>query len=271
MNDEKTILDNNNIDNERTQIFNQNVSNAAMPPIPGSIKSKNNKDRNIGIAAGVAGVAAAGATATAAYALNNTDTDIEPMIEDEDIIPEPQENVQPVAEVHQEVQEQHHHEVTPESNMTENATGMQTVAVHQSYPTNETENEIEILGVVHDEDSNSNIAALNVSGQDVFFIDVDNDLNFDYMAVDADNSGDFSDDEIVDITDQGISVASLGGFSNSDNDPGPNYAENSVPQEPQHYAYEADPILENNFDNGLGSNDLTDVSSDFEAEVGDLI
>lgn len=88
------------------------------------------------------------------------------------------------------------------------------------------EPEIEILGVVHDDETNANIGGMTIDGQDVILIDVDNDLNFDYMAADANGNGQIDQNELVDIQGQNLTVNDLGGFSNPT---GELYASNNAP------------------------------------------
>ena len=88
------------------------------------------------------------------------------------------------------------------------------------------EPEIEILGVVHDDETNANIGGMTIDGQDVILIDVDNDLNFDYMAADANGDGQIDQNELVDIQGQNLTVNDLGGFSNPTGDL---YASNDAP------------------------------------------
>lgn len=76
------------------------------------------------------------------------------------------------------------------------------------------EPEIEILGVVHDDETGTNIGGMTVDGQDVILIDVDNDLAFDYMATDVNGDGQLEQGEFVDIQGQNLTVNDLGGFSN---------------------------------------------------------
>lgn len=97
------------------------------------------------------------------------------------------------------------------------------------------EPEIEILGVVHDAESNVNVAGMNIDGQEVILIDVDNDMTFDYMASDANGNGQIDTDELVDIEAQNLTVADLGGFNNPTGDL---YAENNGPD------YSADGVYE---------------------------
>lgn len=88
-----------------------------------------------------------------------------------------------------------------------NAGSASTVEVVSAEP------EIEVLGVVHDMSTGSNIGGMSVDGQDVFLIDVDGDLEFDLMASDLNQNNVVDEGEVVDIHGQGISVNDLGGIS----------------------------------------------------------
>lgn len=76
------------------------------------------------------------------------------------------------------------------------------------------EPEVEILGVVHDEESGANIGGLVVDGQEVVLVDVDGDETFDVMGTDVNGDQQLSQDEFVDISGQNITVNDLGGISN---------------------------------------------------------
>lgn len=78
--------------------------------------------------------------------------------------------------------------------------------------------EVEILGVVHNPDTEVNFGAMVADGQGVIFIDVDNDLEFDYMASDLNHSGQLDRGEVVDIQGVGVTVDHLGGFVNPTDD-----------------------------------------------------
>ena len=67
--------------------------------------------------------------------------------------------------------------------------------------------DVEVLGVVHDEASGANIGTMTVDGQDVYLIDVDGGDDFDYMAVDLNQDGEITEDELVDISNEQISVS----------------------------------------------------------------
>jgi len=70
---------------------------------------------------------------------------------------------------------------------------VQTVQVKQPVevtvnedPTNEVP-EIEVLGVVHDDETGYNVGAVNIDGTDAVVIDVDGDMQFDILAIDLNN------------------------------------------------------------------------------------
>jgi len=83
--------------------------------------------------------------------------------------------------------------------------------------------EVEVLGVVHDSESGANIGGLVVDGQEVVLIDVDGDTTFDVMGTDLNGDQQLSQNELVDISGQNITVNDLGGISNPD---GSMYASN---------------------------------------------
>lgn len=73
------------------------------------------------------------------------------------------------------------------------------------------DNDIQILGVTQDHSTGYNVGHLNVDGEDVFVIDVDGDMVFDALAADVNHDGDIMPDEIIDISQDSISLDSLGG------------------------------------------------------------
>lgn len=109
---------------------------------------------------------------------------------------------------------------------------VESVIEHADYPTHEStdepeieltsgdlsaemvEPEIEVIGVVHENDFDTNVGVVAVNGQPVILLDVDNDLSFDYMASDFNGNGRLDEDECVDIQSENITVNDLGGFSN---------------------------------------------------------
>lgn len=85
--------------------------------------------------------------------------------------------------------------------------------IHNEVEVIEAEPEIEVLGVVHDMSTGANLGGMTVDGQDVFLIDVDGDMEFDFMASDLNNNNVVDEGEVVDIHGQGFSVNELGGIS----------------------------------------------------------
>lgn len=97
--------------------------------------------------------------------------------------------------------------------------GHQTESVevaHVDGPTGEAE--VEILGVVHDDETGANIGGMMVDNQEVVLIDVDGDLAFDYMASDLNHNGAVDQNELVDIQGQNLTVNDMGGFTNPTGD-----------------------------------------------------
>lgn len=87
--------------------------------------------------------------------------------------------------------------------------------------------DIEVLGVVHDTETGMNFAGLSVNGQEAVLVDVDGDEVFDAIASDLNNDGQISDNEVADASQAGISVSTLGGFTDGGDmyaDEGPDYA-----------------------------------------------
>ena len=78
------------------------------------------------------------------------------------------------------------------------------------------EPEVEVLGVVHDNESGANIGGLVVDGQEVVLIDVEGDETFDVMGADTNHDQQLSENEFVDISEHHITVNDLGGISNPD-------------------------------------------------------
>lgn len=88
--------------------------------------------------------------------------------------------------------------------------------------------EVEILGVVHDNESGMNTGFMTIEDQPLVFVDIDGDEVFDFAAADINGDGEIDNDEIVDISDQGITVDHLGGYVDpstlaDNNDDGPDY------------------------------------------------
>lgn len=76
--------------------------------------------------------------------------------------------------------------------------------------------DVQVLGVVHDDDTGTNIAGVTVDGQEVVLIDVDNDQVFEVMGSDTNGDNQLSQNELVDISESNLTVNDLGGFSHAD-------------------------------------------------------
>lgn len=72
--------------------------------------------------------------------------------------------------------------------------------------------EIEILGISYDAESGSNVGTVMMDGQEVILIDVDGDMDFDYMAINTASGEDPDADNIIDIQNHNLSVNDLGGL-----------------------------------------------------------
>ena len=79
------------------------------------------------------------------------------------------------------------------------------------------DDEVEILGVMHDESDGSNLGFLMVNEDPVLVIDVDGDMEFDVLWADENHDGEIQDNEVHDIRGGGVTVASLGGFTDGTN------------------------------------------------------
>lgn len=89
--------------------------------------------------------------------------------------------------------------------------------------------DIEIIGVVHDEESGANFGRVTVDGREVVFVDADGDHEyFELMAADLDNDGQISEGEIMDISSQHLPVSRFEQEATdnylADNDDMPDYA-----------------------------------------------
>ena len=93
---------------------------------------------------------------------------------------------------------------------------IEVVSVDHSAPQNDPTHDIEVIGVVHDADTGANVAGMIVDGQEVALVDVNGDMEFDYMAADANGNGNIEQNELADIRSQHITVDDLGGFASPD-------------------------------------------------------
>ena len=102
-------------------------------------------------------------------------------------------------------------------------------------PVAEVDPEVEILGVVHDEELGT-VGAVTVDGEEVLLIDVDTDGTFDALVADANHDGEISDNEIVDITEENLSVADVAAAAGV--------------EDPTYASYEGEPDYVNDADTG---------------------
>ncbi|MDE7419390.1 MAG: hypothetical protein K2N35_04195 [Muribaculaceae bacterium] len=75
------------------------------------------------------------------------------------------------------------------------------------------ENDIQILGVSQDISTGYNVGHLSVDGEEVVVIDVDGDMIFDSMVADLNHDGDITPDEIIDISQNSLSLDDFRGHS----------------------------------------------------------
>lgn len=73
--------------------------------------------------------------------------------------------------------------------------------------------EVEVLGVVHDNETGANVGGMVIGGETAVLIDIDDDHTFDYAVIDANHDEKISEDEVIDISDGNITVEELGGIS----------------------------------------------------------
>lgn len=141
-----------------------------------------------------------------------------------------------------------HHETnghtTTETHTTEIPveTGNRPEVTHVEEPTNNPDNEVQIVGVheaTMEDGSVATFGEMNVHGQEVFVVDVDHDGTFDIMMSDMNNDGTISENEMANIQDQGMTVAD---FQQS---------------------------MQSSTDNYLANNDMPDYTND--ADVSELV
>lgn len=185
--DEETIVDNCLRDsNNKTDAKNQTSTKEEK-----SKKGSNKVERAAAIAMGV------GMSATAAaYKLDHPE-------------PEPDPNPNPEPEVDHPV---HHSQNTNTSQQQAN------VEVQPEQPTPEvvqqpevvevSPDDVQVLGVEHvqTESGEMNVGAMNVSGEDYYLVDVNNDNVFDTAWHDDNHDGIVQEVEVVDISEEGVRV-----------------------------------------------------------------
>jgi len=85
--------------------------------------------------------------------------------------------------------------------------------VQNTTQTDDSDAELEVIGVVHDAETGINSATVSVDGQMAVIVDIDGDMTFDYLVSDENGDGHIDENEISDISDINLTVDSFGGFS----------------------------------------------------------
>lgn len=85
-------------------------------------------------------------------------------------------------------------------------------------PGSELGHDIEILGVSYDSETNSHIGNMTIDGQEVILVDVDGDMQFDYMGIDFNDNGYLDSNELTPINEEHLTVDDLGDFYDQSDD-----------------------------------------------------
>lgn len=127
--------------------------------------------------------------------------------------------------------------------------------------------EIEIIGFqqeANEDGSVANYGYMSVGGQNAVLVDIDGtDDTFDYMVVDLNNNQQIDEDEIIDISDQQLSVSDFQATAESVGAPvvvpenGPEYIEHPVEEYTTHYTDPNENYIAN-------TNDLPDYMNDVD-------
>lgn len=129
---------------------------------------------------------------------------------------------------HQYVASNNHH-----STSTHSGDVHQTAQVEQT-PEKEDDPEVEIIGIEHaniDGEHDSIIGTASINGQSVYFVDVDGeDDEFELMVADVNNNNQIEENEVIDISQQHVSVSHFEQMAQA-NQP----AQSNEQEEPVHY------------------------------------
>lgn len=68
------------------------------------------------------------------------------------------------------------------------------------------DHEVEILGVVHDDETGINIGGMMIDGHEAVVLDVDGDMTFDIVGVDMNDNHEFEENEQANISSEGLTV-----------------------------------------------------------------
>lgn len=99
--------------------------------------------------------------------------------------------------------------VVVESNDEENIAGKHDVVSTDDYVDDGGDVDIQVLGIEHSSQTGAYYASLTVGDQEVVLIDVDSDMQFDYLTADVNHNNIIEDNEIEDIQGQNITVDGL--------------------------------------------------------------
>ncbi len=89
---------------------------------------------------------------------------------------------------------------------------------YYEYDDNEEEVEIEVVGYEYDSESDMSYATLTVDGEEVLLIDYDNDETFDFFVQDTNYDEEIAEDEIIDISGEGLTADMVLGTEESYDD-----------------------------------------------------
>lgn len=75
---------------------------------------------------------------------------------------------------------------------------------------------VEVLGVEYNEEVGGAVGGLMIDGHEAVVVDVNGDMNFDILGVDLNDDQQLEESELADISDAGLSVDDLGGYTQND-------------------------------------------------------
>ena len=91
-------------------------------------------------------------------------------------------------------------------------------------PIDDSTPEVEVLGIAQDPDSGAVVAGVAINGQEFVVVDIDNNNEADAVMADLNGDGNISENEIGDISGQGVYMSDLAAMQNSqDLAMGPDY------------------------------------------------
>lgn len=81
--------------------------------------------------------------------------------------------------------------------------------VADSYDEVDEDVDVEVLDLQYDEESGMNFATITIDNEEMLLVDIDNDEVYDVLAYDADADGIVTEDELIDVSEEGLSVSML--------------------------------------------------------------